>query len=103
VFGVLGTRPGGLDPTEVAERLLELGPNTVEVRPRTSWWRRLVKQLTNFFTLLLIVSGGLCFVAQHLQPGQGMGLLGGALLGGQLNAVFCFIQEHRVERAVQAR
>jgi sodium/potassium-transporting ATPase subunit alpha len=53
--------------------------------------------------VLLDVSAVLCFVADRMQPGQGMGVLGWALLCvALLNAGFSFVQEMRAERAMQA-
>ncbi len=69
-------------------------------------WRRLrslLRQFTNFFTILLFVSAGICFIAEHLQPGQSMNVLGWALGGvALLNALFSFIQEYRAEKAMAA-
>jgi sodium/potassium-transporting ATPase subunit alpha len=103
VYDYLGSRPEGLAAAEVAERLREVGRNTVEVRDRWKWTRRLARQFSNFFTLLLMLSAGICFVADRLQPGEGMDVLGWALLGvALLNALFSFIQEYRAERAMEA-
>ena len=67
------------------------------------WLRTLVKQFTNLFSLLLDVSAALCFVADRMQPGEGMAVLGWALLAvAVLNALFTFAQAIRAERAMQA-
>ena len=103
VFSVLGSRGDGLSETEVAERLLEVGPNSFEVRDRGKWLRSLIRQFTNFFTILLLLAAAICFVANHLQPGESMNVLGWALLGvSLLNAFFSFIQEYRAEKAMEA-
>jgi sodium/potassium-transporting ATPase subunit alpha len=102
-YRVLGSGPEGLGRKDVEARLLEVGRNTVEVRDRWKWLRSLAKQLVNFFTILLIASAAICFVADALQPGQSMDVLGWALLGVSiLNALFSFIQEYRAERAMEA-
>jgi sodium/potassium-transporting ATPase subunit alpha len=103
VHQALHSRPGGLCSEEIAALLDELGPNRLEA-PRRLWWlRSLVRQFTNFFSILLDVSAGVCFVADHVQPGEGMALLGVALLGvSVLNALFSFVQEYRAERAMEA-
>ena len=45
----------------------------------------------------------LCFVADRMQPGQGMAALGWALVAvAVLNALFTFAQAMRAERAMQA-
>ncbi len=103
VYRFLGSRPEGLIPTEIAERLREIGKNTVEIRDPWGWVRSLVRQFTNFFTILLILSASICFVADKLQPGESMNVLGWALLGvSLLNAFFSFVQEYRAERAMEA-
>jgi len=103
VFGLLRSQPAGLSHEQVAERLRELGKNTLQAAKKGRWLRTLARQLTNFFTLLLDLSAAVCFVADHVQPGQGMGMLGGALLGvSVLNSLFAFFQEYRAELAMEA-
>ena len=102
VHRFLHSRPEGLKRREVAERRRQVGPNTLEVRRRFQWAKSLARQFTNFFTILLCVSAAICFVADTIQPGEGMNLLGWALLGvSVLNALFSFVQEHRAERAME--
>lgn len=103
VYRYLDSRPQGLTASEVDERLLEVGPNSVEVRDRWKTIRSLAKQFSNFFTILLLISAAICFVADRLQPGENMAVLGWALFGvALLNALFSFIQEYRAERAMEA-
>lgn len=103
VYTTLNTRADGLNDTEIQERLLELGPNTFEVKDPWKWTRNLFKQFTNFFTILLNFSAIICFIADHIQPGESMNILGWALLGvSMLNAFFSFIQEYRAEKAMEA-
>jgi len=103
VWSLLKSRPEGLHPGEVAERRAELGPNVLSAPPRGVWLRTLLKQFANLFSLLLDVSAVLCFVADRMQPGQGMAALGWALVAvAVLNALFTFAQAMRAERAMQA-
>jgi len=103
VYAYLETRPEGLTRHEIEERLLEVGKNTVEVIDRWKWARTFIKQFTNFFTILLNVSAIICFVADNIEPGKSMDVLGWALLGVSfLNAFFSFIQEYRAEKAMEA-
>jgi len=103
VFTVLGSRGEGLTESEVEERLRDVGPNSFEVSDRGKWLRSLIRQFTNFFTILLLLAAAICFVADHLQPGESMNVLGWALLGvSLLNAFFSFIQEYRAEKAMEA-
>ena len=103
VWAFLRSRNDGLAPDEVAQRLAELGPNTLDPPPRWGWLRILLTQVTNLFSVLLYGSAALCFVADHMQPGEGMTLLGWALAGvAVLNAAFTFAQTMRAERAMRA-
>ena len=103
VYAALHSRPDGLAVEEIAELRDELGPNRLEA-PRQLWWlSSLLRQFTNFFSILLDVSAVICFIAHRVQPGEGMALLGFALLGvSVLNALFSFAQEFRAERAMEA-
>jgi len=102
VYRFLHTREDGLNAREVEERLAEVGLNTLEITKHWVWLKNLGRQFTNFFSILLDISAGICFVADHLQPGEGMNILGWALLGVSiLNALFSFVQEYRAERAME--
>lgn len=102
VHTLLNSRPDGLSETEVKNRLAEIGPNTLEADRGLWWLKSLVRQFTNFFTLLLDVSAAICFIADYIQPGESMNVLGWALLGvSVLNALFSFVQEFRAERAME--
>lgn len=103
VYRFLHSRQDGLRSAEVKERLNEVGPNTLEETRRLVWLKSLGRQFTNFFSILLDISAGICFVADSIQPGEGMNILGWALLGVSiLNALFSFVQEYRAERAMEA-
>ena len=61
-------------------------PRAAEVQERV---RTLAAQLTNLFSVLLYASAALCFVAERMQPGEHMAVLGWALAGvALLNAAF---------------
>jgi sodium/potassium-transporting ATPase subunit alpha len=103
VYTALASRPQGLTAREAAERLHEIGRNSVELHDRWRHLRSLLRQFSNFFALLLILSSVICFVAEQLQPGENMLILGWALAGvALLNALFSFAQEYRAERAMEA-
>jgi len=102
VFTYLDSRADGLTSAQVEGRLQELGRNTLEAPNKLWWLKSLGRQFTNFFTILLNISAGICFVAHYLQPGESMDILGYALLGVSiLNALFSFFQEYRAERAME--
>jgi len=99
----LHSREEGLRAHEVQERLGEVGLNTLEEMRRFVWLKNLARQFTNFFSILLDISAAICFIADTIQPGEGMSVLGWALLGvSVLNALFSFVQEYRAERAMEA-
>jgi sodium/potassium-transporting ATPase subunit alpha len=103
VCGLLRSRTGGLTTSEVATRRAEIGANCLEPPSRWLWLRLLSKHVINFFSILLDIAAGVCFIADAIQPGAGMRLLGWALLGvSLLNAFFAFAQEMRAERAMDA-
>ena len=103
VWSLLRSRPEGLRPEEVPQRLAEIGTNTLGPPPRWGWLRTLLQQFLNLFSVLLDVSAALCFVADRMNPGEGMAVLGWALLAvAVLNALFTFSQALRAERAMQA-
>lgn len=102
VFRVLGSRPEGLTANEIAERRRQVGINSLEVERKLWWLATLARQFTNFFTILLGISAAICFVADFIEPGQNMDILGWALSGvALLNALFSFAQEFRAERAME--
>lgn len=102
VFEVLRSRSGGLTDSEVAARRHEVGPNRLQSSSKLPWLKSLVKQFVNLFSILLDIAAAVCFVADAIQPTEGMGLLGWALLGVSiLNALFAFAQEMRAERAME--
>jgi magnesium-transporting ATPase (P-type) len=102
-LAILRTAASGLTAGEAARRRLEFGANRIEHVRTEHWWRRLAHAFTHFLALILSVAAALAFVAERLQPGQGMGLLGAAILVVILvNGLFSFWQEHRAEQALAA-
>jgi sodium/potassium-transporting ATPase subunit alpha len=103
VYASLSSRPEGLCADEVARRLATTGANILAPPPRFGWLRLLAKPFVNLFSLLLDAASVLCFVADHMQPGEGMGTLAWTLLAvAVLNALFTSAQAIRAERAMDA-
>jgi sodium/potassium-transporting ATPase subunit alpha len=103
LFKALETTAAGLSPDEARRRLEQYGPNSLSRAPGPHLFLRFLQQFTHFLAVLLWIAAGLCFLAEALQPGQGMATLGAAIVGVILiNAIFSFIQEYKAERAVQA-
>ncbi|MBI3571091.1 MAG: cation-transporting P-type ATPase [Gammaproteobacteria bacterium] len=99
----LRTRAEGLSSDEARRRLAEFGANRIE-RVRTEHrWRRLLHGFTHLLAIILWFAAALAFFAEYQDPGQGMGMLGVAILGVILiNGLFSFWQEHRAEQALAA-
>jgi len=71
-FGALRSGPEGLSAAEALRRLEEYGPNRVERAAQEPAIWRLLKEFTQFFSVILWVVAGLAFVAEWSDPGQGM-------------------------------
>ena len=99
----LKTRAAGLAEAEAARRLAEFGPNHVEEVARENLLLGFASEFTHFFAIILWLGAALAFLAEHFQPGQGMGRLGVAIVGVILvNGIFSFWQEYKAEQAVAA-
>ncbi|ARO89049.1 ATPase [Nitrosospira lacus] len=93
----------GLPEHEARRRLQEYGPNRVEEVREESLLLSFAKEFTHFFALILWLAAMLAFVAEWNEPGQGMAMLGYAIIGVILiNGVFSFWQEYRAHKAVVA-
>ncbi|MGI9116168.1 MAG: HAD-IC family P-type ATPase, partial [Gaiellales bacterium] len=88
-----GAPASGLTRQEATDRLRRDGPNRLPLPARPASWRRLARQLVNFFAVMLWVAAALATVA-------GMAELGVAIVVVILiNAAFAFVQEQRAEHA----
>ncbi|MFB9385619.1 cation-translocating P-type ATPase [Pseudonocardia petroleophila] len=91
--GTLG--PTGLTADEAARRLAADGPNALP-RPRPpSPLMLLLRQLTNFFAVMLWIAAALAFVGGTPALGVAIALV------VLVNGVFAFAQEYRADRAGQ--
>lgn len=93
----------GLSGKEALRRLQEYGPNRVEEISKKRLLPSLLKEFTHFFALILWLAAILAFIAEWHKPGEGMALLGYAIIGVILiNGIFSFWQEYRAQEAVAA-
>ncbi len=103
LYAHLHSSAQGLTQAEAVQRLARYGANQIEKITEQSFVGRLFKEFTHFFALILWLAAGLAFVAEWKDPGQGMAMLGYAVLGVILiNGLFSFWQEYRAEKALAA-
>jgi sodium/potassium-transporting ATPase subunit alpha len=99
----LNSGPQGLSAGEALNRLNEYGPNRVEEVVRESRVLRFLKEFTHFFALILWLAAALAFLAERIEPGQGMGKIGYAVVAViVVSGLFSFWQEFRIERTLAA-
>ena len=93
----------GLSEEEAAQRLTQSGHNRLIQPHHYSWVHSLGQQFTHFLALLLWLAAALAFIAEAVQPGEGIGTVGYVIVGViAINAVFASFQEYKAERAMQA-
>ena len=99
----LRTSENGLGSAEAARRLREYGENRLAELGCEPEWRRLAREFTHFFALILWVAAALAFFAESRSPGEGMWQLGAAIIAVILiNGAFSYWQEYRAEKAIDA-
>ena len=99
----LGTSATGLSASEAERRHREYGANCILAIDAEPEWRRLLREFTHFFAIILWVAAGLAFFAESREPEAGMWQLGVAILAVIfINGTFSFWQESRAGRAIDA-
>ncbi len=99
----LRSSANGLSEQEAQRRLREYGPNRVEEIEKKHLLPSFIQEFTHFFALILWLAAILAFIAEWNAPGQGMAMLGYAIIGVIIiNGVFSFWQEYRAQEAVAA-
>ena len=58
---LLGTSQKGLNTEEASEKLAQFGENSIIAKRKSSFLKKILAQLTNFFALLLWVASVLSF------------------------------------------
>ena len=109
LYAHLHSGADGLTQDEAAQRLAKYGANRIEevaappLIARLPFAGKLLREFTHLFALILWLAAGLAFIAEWKDPGQGMAMLGYAVLGVILiNGLFSFWQEYRAEKALAA-
>ena len=93
----------GLSDAEAQRRLAEFGPNEVTEVPHEALLVTFAREFVHFFAAILWVAAILAFFAEWRQPGEGMAILGCAIVGViVINGVFSFWQAYRAEQALAA-
>jgi magnesium-transporting ATPase (P-type) len=103
LYAHLHSSAQGLSQAEATQRLARYGANQIEKIADQSLIGKLLKEFTHFFALILWLAAGLAFFAEWRDPGQGMAMLGYAVIGVIIvNGLFSFWQEYRAEKALAA-
>ncbi|WP_455221669.1 cation-translocating P-type ATPase [Kaarinaea lacus] len=99
----LRTSSAGLSHQEASARVIRYGYNELIFHRSRSIPLMLLDEFRALFPVLLMVAGGLSFVANYLSPGEGYDLIGYALMGVViLNALVSFFQNYKVEKLMMA-
>ena len=102
-YASLRSSANGLSEKEALRRLQEYGPNRVEEISKRRFLPSFIKEFTHFFALILWLAAILAFIAEWNKPGEGMAMLGYAIVGViMINGIFSFWQEYRAQEAVAA-
>ncbi len=86
----------GLTAAQVAERVATFGPNVLEGKGATPWWRILASQFKDFMIYVLVAA--VIISAIEGQVAEAVAILAILLLNGVLG----FFQEYRAEQSLQA-
>jgi magnesium-transporting ATPase (P-type) len=92
----LNTHEQGLSAAEAQRRQQQYGPNKLPEPPMRPAWRRLASQFKNVLIYVLLVSGFISLLLQHVVDA---GVIFGVVI---INAFIGFIQEGKAEAALRA-
>ena len=95
LYRSLQTSAAGLSHADARDRVSRYGSNELVFHHTRSIFLMLLDEFRALFPVLLMVAGGLAFVADYLSAGEGYNLIGMALLGVVvLNALVSFFQNY---------
>lgn len=95
----------GLNFDQVKANRAAFGTNSLTPPVLTPWWVKYLLQYTNFFSLLLLVAGGLCFVAYFLDKREDVeNLYLGCILFVVviITSTFAYLQEAKSEHVMES-
>lgn len=95
VFEITGSSVKGLRSDEAAIKLLEYGPNDIEIRKNRSVFLLLLNQFRDFMILVLIAAAIIAGIAADITDAIII------LVIVILNALLGFVQEYRAEKAME--
>ena len=99
LYRSLQTSAAGLSHADARDRVSRYGSNELVFHRTRSIFLMLLDEFRALFPVLLMVAGGLAFVADYLSAGEGYNLIGMTLLGVVvLNALVSFFQNYKVEK-----
>jgi Ca2+-transporting ATPase len=102
VFRQLDACPEGLTATEVADRLAHFGYNDITRRKPVSPLQLLLKQLANYFIVVLLFAAGLAFAVSFLPGESGRRLTAFFILGiVVLSITLSFFEEYRAQKELE--
>ena len=67
----LGSAEQGLTSAQAGHRLQAYGPNRLAEIEQEARWRRLLREFTHFFAIILWIAAGLALFAETRSPGEG--------------------------------
>jgi sodium/potassium-transporting ATPase subunit alpha len=103
LYKLLQSQSGGLTNQQLAEKTKQFGANIISEKKRHSYLLQFCKHLFNLFAVLLWVGAILAFIAEKLEPDEGMLFIAIALITVVfLNAGFTFFQEFKANKAMNA-
>lgn len=93
----------GLSADQVIRQRQEFGRNCLTPPPQKPWWLKYLAQFTNFFALLLMFGGLLCFIGFGINQSDPSNLYLGVVLWAVvlITATFSYMQESKSEKIME--
>eukprot|EP00976_Prorocentrum_cordatum_P096717 1190680-Prorocentrum_minimum.AAC.5 len=94
----------GLSTEQYKANLARFGPNALTPPPSLPWWVKFLMQFANFFAVLLLAGGALCFIGYGIDPDKDpTNLYLGVVLFAvvMITATFSYLQEAKSEAIME--